>query len=64
MQPLLYKKKRTYRRGKRMSVIVFNLVEPFTGKGLVAEERFKKLSAIFERLDATAKATKTQRGAE
>ena len=25
-----------------MSVIVFNLVEPFTGKGLVAEERFKK----------------------
>jgi hypothetical protein len=24
-----------------MSVIVFNLVEPFIGKGLVAEERFK-----------------------
>jgi hypothetical protein len=41
-----------------MSVIVFNLVEPFTGKGLVAEERFKKLSEIFERFGATAKATK------
>jgi len=40
-----------------MSVIVFNLVEPFTGKGLVAEERFKKLSEIFERFGATTKAT-------
>jgi len=40
-----------------MSVDVFNLVEPFNGKEVVASERFKKSTEIFERFGATAKAT-------
>ena len=40
-----------------MSIVTANIVRPFPGKRGVAEERFKKMASVFERLGATVKTT-------
>ena len=40
-----------------MSVLVANILRPFSGKRSVAEERLKKMGSIFERYGANAKTT-------
>ena len=38
-----------------MSIVTANILRPFPGKRGVAEERFKKMASVFERLGATVK---------
>jgi len=40
-----------------MSIVAANILRPFPGKRAVAEERLKKMAAVFERFGATAKTT-------
>ena len=40
-----------------MSVVVANILRPFAGKRLLAEERLKKMGSVFERYGANAKTT-------
>lgn len=40
-----------------MSIVAANILRPFPGKRVTAEERLKKMAAVFERNGATAKTT-------
>ena len=40
-----------------MSIVTANILRPFPGKRVVAEERLKKMASVFERLGAVAKTT-------
>ena len=40
-----------------MTIVTANILRPFPSKRAVAEERFKKMASVFERLGATAKTT-------
>ena len=40
-----------------MSIVTANILRPFPGKRGVAEERFKKMASVFERLGTTVKTT-------
>ena len=40
-----------------MSIVTANILRPFPGKRGIAEERFKKMASVFERLGTTVKTT-------
>ena len=40
-----------------MSIVVANILRPFPGRRVVAEERFKNMAAVFERFGAAVKTT-------
>ena len=40
-----------------MSIVTANILRPFPGKRVVAEERLKKMASVYERLGAAAKTT-------
>ena len=40
-----------------MSIVTGNILRPFTGKRVIAEERLKKMASVFDRLGAAAKTT-------